>query len=171
MRSPADAASIFFNNMGTHVKPLEARIPAIELPPQLQQIVDKTIKELDWIVADPHDIQKELAETVHGLVHYSPEHCHIGANLMDLFPNLKIISNFGVGVDHIDVTAATERGIVVGNTPDVLSDCTADMAFALLLASARNVVDGDRITRSPETKQVLSIPCSSLSTLSRKRDS
>lgn len=153
------------------MKPLVARIPAIELPPQLQQIVDKTIKELDWIVADPHDIPKELAETVHGLVHYSPEHYHIGANLMDSFPNLKIISNFGVGVDHIDATAATERGIVVGNTPDVLSDCTADMAFALLLASARNVVEGDRITRSPETKQVLSIPCSSLSTLSRLRDS
>ena len=153
------------------MKPLVVRIPTIELPPQLQQIVDKTIEELDWLVADPQDMNKELTEKVQGLVHYSPEHYHIGGNLMDLFPNLKIISNFGVGVDHIDVAAATERGIVVGNTPGVLTDCTADMAFALLLASARNVVEGDRITRSPETKQVLSIPCSSLNILSGLRDS
>ena len=49
---------------------------------------------------------------------------------------------------------SSERGIAVGNTPGVLSDCTADMAFALLMASARNIVEGDKISKSPETKQV-----------------
>jgi len=52
---------------------------------------------------------------------------------MDLFPNLKVISNYRVGVDHTDLAAAIKRGIAVGNTPGVLTDCTADMAFALLI--------------------------------------
>lgn len=73
---------------------------------------------------------------------------------MDCFPNLKVISNFGAGVDNVDAVAASERGIAVGNTPGVLSDCTADMAFALLMASARNIVEGDKISKSPETKQI-----------------
>ena len=142
--------------MEAQARPLVARIPAIELPPQLQQIVDKTANDFDMVVANASEISNELAQKVEGLVHYSPAHYHIDANLMDSFPKLKVISNCGVGVNHIDLAAAIERGIAVGNTPGVLTDCTADMAFALLLASARNVVEGDRIARSPETKQVLS---------------
>ena len=107
----------------------------------------------------PAEISSELAQKVEGLLKYSPSAHHlvgrIGTNLMDLFPNLKVISNYGVGVNHIDVAAASERGIAVGNTPGVLTDSTADIGFALLLASARNVVEGDRIARSPETTQVL----------------
>jgi glyoxylate reductase len=68
--------------------------------------------------------------------------------LMDRMPRLKIISNFGVGVDHIDLEAARQRGIPVGNTPDVLDGATADLTFALLLAAARNIVVGDRYARS-----------------------
>ena len=109
------------------------------------------------IVANAKEISNELAQKVEGLVHYSPGHYHIDANLMDSFPKLKVISNCGVGVNHIDIGAASERGIAVGNTPDVLTDCTADMAFALLLASARNVVEGDRIARSPGTEEVLAL--------------
>jgi len=59
---------------------------------------------------------------------------------MDLFPNLRVVSNAGAGVDHIDVKAATERGIKVGSTKNEVVDSTADMAFALLLAAARKVV-------------------------------
>ena len=63
---------------------------------------------------------------------------------------LKVISNFGVGVDHIDVKAATARGIPVGNTPGILDGATADLAFALLLAAGRRVVEGDRYARGPD---------------------
>jgi glyoxylate reductase len=62
---------------------------------------------------------------------------------------LRVISNYGVGVDHIDLAAAAARGVAVGNTPGVLEGATADLAFALLLASARRVVEGDRHARSP----------------------
>lgn len=57
-------------------------------------------------------------------------------------PQLKVISNYAVGYDNIDIHAATVRGIVVGNTPGVLTDTTADLAFALLLSGARRLVEG-----------------------------
>jgi glyoxylate reductase len=60
----------------------------------------------------------------------------------DAAPKLKVLSNYAVGYDNIDVEAATARRIPVGNTPGVLTDTTADQAFALLLASARRVVEG-----------------------------
>lgn len=69
--------------------------------------------------------------------------------VMDRMPNLKVISNFGVGVDHIDTEAARKRGIPVGNTPHMLDGATADMTFTLLMAAARRVVVGDRFARSP----------------------
>ena len=69
--------------------------------------------------------------------------------VMDSMPNLKVISNFGVGVDHIDTEAARKRGIPVGNTPHMLDGATADMTFTLLMAAARRVVVGDRFARSP----------------------
>lgn len=62
-------------------------------------------------------------------------------------PQLKMIANFGVGVDHIDLRAAEQRGIVVSNTPGVLTEDTADIAMALMLDAARRVTEGDRITR------------------------
>ena len=60
-------------------------------------------------------------------------------------PNLRLIANFGNGVDHIDVAAALERGITVTNTPGVLTEDTADMTMALILAVARRVTEGARI--------------------------
>jgi glyoxylate reductase len=67
---------------------------------------------------------------------------------LDLLPRLRIIANYGVGYDRIDVAACVERGIVVTNTPGVLDDATADLAFALILATRRQVVEGDRLVRS-----------------------
>lgn len=61
---------------------------------------------------------------------------------------LKVISNHAVGVDNVDLAAATQRGILVGNTPGILTDTTADFAFALLMAAARRVVEGARCVRS-----------------------
>jgi lactate dehydrogenase-like 2-hydroxyacid dehydrogenase len=60
---------------------------------------------------------------------------------------LRAISNYAVGTDNVDLDAATRRGIPVGNTPDVLTDATADLAFALLLALARRLPEGERDVR------------------------
>ncbi len=68
--------------------------------------------------------------------------------LLDAMPDLEFVSSVSVGVDHIDVPALTERHIPVGHTPGVLVDTTADAAFALLLAAARRVVEGDRFIRA-----------------------
>jgi lactate dehydrogenase-like 2-hydroxyacid dehydrogenase len=65
-----------------------------------------------------------------------------------LDPRLKIIANHSVGVDHCDLAALRARGIVVTNTPDVLSDATAEIAMLLLLGAARRAVEGDRLVRS-----------------------
>ena len=73
----------------------------------------------------------------------------VDAALMDSAgSSLKVISNHAVGYDNIDVAAASRRGIPVGNTPGILTDTTADFAFALLLASARRLVEGDQFTRA-----------------------
>lgn len=63
-------------------------------------------------------------------------------------PRTRILANFGVGFEHIDLDAARRSGIVVTNTPDVLTDCTADLTMALILATARGVVSGDRMLRA-----------------------
>jgi len=70
--------------------------------------------------------------------------------LLDGAPRLKAIANLGVGTDNIDVEAAAARGIPVGNTPDVLTDATADLAFALLLGLARRIVPGAEKVRAGE---------------------
>jgi len=62
-------------------------------------------------------------------------------------PQLKVVSNFAVGFDNIDVPACTRRGIPVGNTPGVLTETTADLAWALLMAAARRLAEGDRYVR------------------------
>ncbi|MEK6623090.1 MAG: NAD(P)-dependent oxidoreductase, partial [Planctomycetota bacterium] len=68
--------------------------------------------------------------------------------LMHEIKSLKIVANYAVGYDNVDVKAATGRGIVVTNTPGVLTDSTADMAWALLFSVCRRVVEGDNITRA-----------------------
>ena len=71
---------------------------------------------------------------------YTYGHPRVDGPLLDKMPAVRIVSNFGVGVDHIDVPAAKTRGIPVGNTPGVLDGATADQAFALLLAAGRRLV-------------------------------
>ena len=71
----------------------------------------------------------------------------VDAALLDSAPRLKVVSQLAAGVDNIDVAEATRRGIPVGYTPGVLSEATADLAFALLLSAARRVVEGDRSVR------------------------
>lgn len=71
----------------------------------------------------------------------------IDAPLLDRAVRLKMIANFGVGYNNIDISAATRRGIMVSNTPGVLTDATADLAMALILAVGRRILEADRHTR------------------------
>jgi glyoxylate reductase len=92
----------------------------------------------------PYQTLLEKAGSADGLLTLLTD--RIDAALIDRAPRLKVISNLAVGYDNIDVTEATRRGILVGNTPGVLTETTADLAFALLLASARRVVEGHQYT-------------------------
>jgi glyoxylate reductase len=76
----------------------------------------------------------------------------VDAEVMDKAPKLKVISNCAVGFDNIDVAEATRRGIIVGNTPGVLTETTADFAFTLMMAAARRVVEADKAVRAGKWK-------------------
>jgi lactate dehydrogenase-like 2-hydroxyacid dehydrogenase len=65
-------------------------------------------------------------------------------------PNLKVVSNYGVGYDNINIAAATRLGIPIGNTPDAVTEPTADIAFALLMSAARRIPEGERYVRNGE---------------------
>ena len=85
------------------------------------------------------DTLAEHAREVDGLLSTISD--RIDAGLIAACPNLKAIANYAVGYDNVDIAAATARGIPVGNTPDVLTDATADIAFTLLLAAARRLLE------------------------------
>src|SRR5437016_3668850 len=82
--------------------------------------------------------------------------CHIISTIDDevlaAAPNLRVVSNVAVGYNNIDVAAAKRRGVIVTNTPDVLTETTADFAWTLLMATARRVVEADRYARSGQWK-------------------
>ncbi len=92
----------------------------------------------------PRNVLLQKAAKCQGLLSLLTE--TIDAELMDVAPQLKVVSNFAVGFNNIDVDAATQRGIRVGNTPDVLTDATADMAMALMISDARRIVEANRYT-------------------------
>ena len=98
----------------------------------------------------PRDVLLQKVVGVEGLLSLLTD--KIDGELMDRAPHLKVVSNCAVGFDNIDVGAATKRGIIVGNTPGVLTDTTADFAFTLLMAAARRVVEGDREVRAGKWK-------------------
>ncbi len=72
----------------------------------------------------------------------------IDAELLERAPRLRAVANCAVGYDNVDMAAAAARGVVVTNTPDVLTETSADLAFALILACARRVAEGDRLIRA-----------------------
>ncbi|MCM2328804.1 MAG: 2-hydroxyacid dehydrogenase [Lysobacter sp.] len=72
----------------------------------------------------------------------------VTASLLDALPNVKLVAHFGVGYDNVDAEHARKRGVVVTNTPDVLTDCVADLAMALLVDVARGISAGDRYVRA-----------------------
>lgn len=93
----------------------------------------------------PKELRAKVAD-VDGLLTLITD--RIDGSVMDAAgPRLKVISNLAVGVDNVDVAEATRRGIPVGNTPGVLTETTADLAWALLMAAARRVTEGERFVR------------------------
>jgi glyoxylate reductase len=98
----------------------------------------------------PRDILLEKARHIDGL--YSLLTDQIDQELLDTAPRLRVVSNMAVGYDNIDVAACTSKGIPVGHTPGVLTDTTADFAFALLMSAARRIVEGVDYVRAGRWK-------------------
>lgn len=113
------------------------------LAPNIEKLLAGKVEILPWQVA--LDGSPEPIDAL-----YTYGHPIVNGPLLDRVKGLRVISNYGVGVDHIDLAAAKERAIPVGNTPGILDGATADMAFALLLAAGRRLAEGDRYARSPE---------------------
>ncbi|AIF69566.1 glyoxylate reductase [Palaeococcus pacificus DY20341] len=99
----------------------------------------------------PREVLLEKVKEVDALVTLLSD--KIDRELLEGAPKLRIIAQYAVGYDNIDVKEATKRGIYVTNTPDVLTDATADLAFALLLGVARRLVEADEFVRSGEWKK------------------
>ncbi len=98
--------------------------------------------------APPAEVLRREAARAAGLVVLLTD--RVDAALIAAAPALRVVSSCSVGVDHVDLAAATARGIPVGNTPGVLTETTADLAFALLLAAARRIAEADRFVRAGE---------------------
>jgi glyoxylate reductase len=109
-------------------------------------------RERFQLLNEPRDTAPSAAGLKAGLREADAVICtltdHIDAPMLADVPQLKILANYAVGYNNIDVAAATQRGIVVTNTPDVLTESTADLTWALLLAVARRVAEGDAYVRS-----------------------
>jgi glyoxylate reductase len=126
--------------MPTHLPRILADLPVSQA---IAQMLENRVKLVPWSAA-----REPGAEGIEGVYTYG--HPTVDAALLDRMPAVRVVSNFGVGVDHIDLAAAAARGIPVGNTPGILDGATADMAFALLLAAGRRLVEGDRHARGPD---------------------
>ncbi|MBM3129295.1 MAG: D-glycerate dehydrogenase [Chloroflexi bacterium] len=98
----------------------------------------------------PRQVILEKVRTVDGIISLLTD--KMDAEVMDANPRLRVISNYAVGFDNVDIPAATARGIPVGNTPGVLTDTTADLAFTLLMASARRIQESIDYVRAGKWK-------------------
>jgi glyoxylate reductase len=119
-----------------------------QLPPSVMERLERET-DLAW---HREDRLATKAEVIAGMKGREALLCtildHVDGELLDACPGLKVVANFGVGFNNIDVPAVTSRKTPVTNTPGVLTDATADMTFALLLAMARRLGEGERIVRA-----------------------
>lgn len=104
-----------------------------------------TVHEL-WKAQNRAALLKEIGPRIRGVA-AGGGHSRVDAALFNALPNLEIVSSFGVGYDHVDAAEAGRRGLVVSNTPDVLTDEVADLAIGLLLATVRQIPQVDRYLR------------------------
>jgi glyoxylate reductase len=135
--------------------PKEVRLPSRprifvsrELPgDSLERLRAEVAVDL-WPQHDPPPVAAFLgaASAADGLLTMVTE--RVDVDLLDVAPSVRIVSNMAVGYDNIDVPAATARGIAITNTPGVLTETTADLAFALILGVARRLAEGDRLVRN-----------------------
>jgi glyoxylate reductase len=119
---------------------LTRRVPSSSLA-RLEQACDVDVSE---DVLPPEGLRARAADK-QGIVCVLTD--RIDEALFEAAPELKVVSNIAVGYDNIDVAAARRRGVVVTNTPDVLTEATAELTWALILSAARRVVEGDRLVR------------------------
>ncbi|MBX9578835.1 MAG: D-glycerate dehydrogenase [Gemmataceae bacterium] len=119
--------------------PLPRVLADLPVGPVLTELLAGVVELVPWDAPGPG-----LA----GVLTYG--HPTVDGPLLDRVPDARVVSNVGVGVDHVDLPAAAARGVLVGNTPGVLDGATADLAFALLLAAGRRIAEGDRYARGPD---------------------
>jgi len=120
--------------------------PALDI---IRPIADFTLWDREDIPPSRQVLLREVTQ-VDGLLSLLTD--RIDGEVMDAAPRLRVVSNFAVGFDNIDIPAATQRRIVVTNTPEVLTETVADFAFCLMLAAARRLVEGDRYARDGKWK-------------------
>ncbi|MDP3879137.1 MAG: D-glycerate dehydrogenase [Dehalococcoidales bacterium] len=115
--------------------------------PEALDIIGRVAEVKLWEsdAAIPYETLLEQVKNIDGLLCMLSD--RVDAGVLDAAPRLKVVANYAVGFDNIDVAKATEKGIPVGNTPGVLSETTADLAFALLMAAARRIAESDAYTR------------------------
>ncbi len=119
-----------------------------ELPGRALEMIRSRFDAEVWreYAPPPRDVILEKVRGIDGLVPLLSD--KLDAEVFDAGPKLKMLAQMAVGYDNIDVNEATKRGIYVTNTPEVLTDTTADFAFALLMATARRVAEADKYVRT-----------------------
>ncbi|CCU79837.1 Glyoxylate reductase / Hydroxypyruvate reductase [Halanaerobium saccharolyticum subsp. saccharolyticum DSM 6643] len=123
-----------------------------KLPKKALEMLEREFK----VEVNPHDrvMTREELETavkdIDGLLCLLTD--SIDSELLELNPDLKVIANYAVGYNNIDVEACTKKEIKVSNTPGVLTDTTADFAWTLLMAAARRIIEADKFTRAGKYK-------------------
>ena len=127
---------------------------------QIRAFCDATVWEDE--LPPPREVLLRETHDADGLVSLLTD--KIDGELMDACPRLRVVSNYAVGFDNLDIPAGTSRGILMGNTPGVLTETTADFAFALLMAAARRIVEGADYVRAGKWKTCWRRPISSAST-------
>jgi glyoxylate reductase len=131
--------------------------PYVFITRKLPEEIIEPVKEIAEVATWPHDdvpvprdVLMNEAKKADALLTMVAD--MVDEAILDAGKQLKVVANMGVGFDNIDVQAATKRGIAVCNTPDVLTDTTADLTFALLLATARRMVEAAQFIKEGKWK-------------------
>lgn len=126
--------------------------PTLYVARLLPAPVMTAITERFQLTSSPHVEPPRRTDLLDGLRQATAAICtlteHLDAEVLDAAPSLRVVANYAVGYNNIDLDAARSRGVIVTNTPDVLTEATADLTWALLFAVARRVAEGDHFMRA-----------------------